>query len=126
VNAVAQIFAVITGLVHVWAFVMESLLFRRPAVHRIFLVRTEDEPTVRLWAFNQGFYNLFFAAAAIGGVILLHTGDVTAGRTLVLFACGSMFLASIVLFVSDPRKVRLRGSIGQGLAPLIVLLAASF
>jgi putative membrane protein len=125
-NLVTQIFAVITGLVHLWAFVMESLLFRQPKVHRIFLVRTEDVPVVRLWAFNQGFYNLFFAAAAIGGVITLHAGDVTVGRTLVLFACGSMFLAGIVLYVSDPRKARLGGVFGQALPPLIALVAAQF
>ncbi len=122
-NVVAQIFAVVTGLIHLWAFVMESLLFRFPTVHRLFLVRTDDVPAVKLWAFNQGFYNLFFAAAAIGGVVLLHMGDETVGTTLVLFACASMFLASIVLFVSDPRKARLGGVLGQGLPPLIVLLA---
>jgi len=123
VNAVAQIFAVITGLVHLAAFVMESLVFRR--AHRVFQVRDEHVPAVRMWAFNQGFYNLYFAAAAIIGVILLHTGDVTVGKTLVLFACGSMFLAGVVLFVSDPRRERLSGAIGQGLAPLVVLLAST-
>jgi putative membrane protein len=85
---------------------------------------TEDVPKVRLWAFNQGFYNLFFAAGAIGGVIALHTGNETIGRTLVLFTCASMFLAGIVLFVSDPRKARLGGVFGQALPPLIVLIAA--
>jgi putative membrane protein len=125
-NAVAQVFAVITGLVHLWAFLMESVLFRRPAVHRVFLVRSEEVPAVRLWAFNQGFYNLFFAAGAIGGVVVLHTGDVDVGRTLVLFTCGSMFLAGIVLFVSDPRRARLGGVFGQALPPLIALIAAQF
>jgi putative membrane protein len=122
-NVVAQVFAVVTGLVHLWAFVMESLVFGQPRAHRIFLVRTEDVPKIRLWAFNQGFYNLFFAAGAIGGVAILHAGDETVGRTLVLFTCASMFLAGIVLFVSDPRTARLSGALGQGVPPLIVLIA---
>lgn len=103
---------------------MESLTFQTS--HRVFKVPTEDFSKVRLWAFNQGFYNLFFAAGAIGGVIALNTGSETVGRTLVLFTCGSMFLAGIVLFVSDPRKQRLSGALGQGVPPLIVLIASLF
>jgi hypothetical protein len=44
----------------------------------------------------------------------------------VLFACGSMFLAGSVLYVSDPRKARLSGALGQALPPLIALIAAQF
>jgi putative membrane protein len=122
VNAVAQVFAIIAGVLHVVFFLLESVLFRRPFVQRAFLVRPESADAVRRWAFNMGFYNLFLAAGAIAGVILLHTGDETAGRTLVLFTTAAMFLAAIVLFVSDPRRSRLRSVALQGLPPLIVLL----
>lgn len=125
VNAVAQVFALIAGVLHVVFFMLESVLFRRPFVQRAFLVRPENADAVRTWAFNMGFYNLFLAAGVVAGVILLHTGDETAGRTLTLFGCAAMFLASIVLFVSDPRAARLRSVALQGLAPLVVLLLAA-
>ncbi|WP_285690738.1 DUF1304 domain-containing protein [Actinoplanes sp. NBRC 103695] len=121
-NAVAQVFALIAGVLHVVFFMLESVLFRRPFVQRAFLVRPENADAVRTWAFNMGFYNLFLAAGVIAGVILLHTGDETVGRTLTLFGCAAMFLASIVLFASDPRVARLRSVALQGLAPLVVLL----
>jgi len=122
VNAVAQIFAVIAGLVHVGVFVVESLLLGRPKFSALFLIREEDVPVVRPWATNQGWYNLFLAAGALGGVVLVNTWDETAGRTLALFACGCMVVAGIVLFVSERRLWR--GSLGQAVPPLIAVLAS--
>jgi len=121
-NMVTQIFAVVAGLVHMWAFVMESLLFRRPQVQRIFLGHADVEPGVYLWAFNQGFYNLFVAAGAIGGVVAYHADHPTAGRALTLYACAFMAAAGVVLFVSDRRLWR--GALGQALPALIALAAA--
>jgi putative membrane protein len=121
-SAVTQIFAVLAGLVHVAAFVMESLLFRRPAVQRLFLGHDRVEPGVYLWAFNQGFYNLFVAAGAIGGVIAYHLADATVGKALTLYACAFMVGAGVVLYVSDRRLWR--GAVGQAGPPLIALLGA--
>jgi putative membrane protein len=122
-NAITQVFAILAGLFHVAAFVMESLLFRRPQVQRIFLGRSDVSPDVYLWAFNQGFYNLFLAAGAIGGVIAAHTGNAAAGRPVTLFACAAMMGAGIVLVVSDRRLWR--GALGQAVPPLVALLAAT-
>src|SRR5262245_22700314 len=99
-SAVAEIFAVIAGLFHVAAFVMESLLFHRKSVRRVLTGRVEDVPAVRIWAFNQGFYNLFLAVGALAGVYAWLTDHETVGRTLVLFTCGAMALAGVVLVVS--------------------------
>ena len=123
-NAVTQIFAIVAGLFHVVAFVMESLLFRRPQVQRVMLGRTNVEPGVFLWAFNQGFYNLFVAAGAIGGVIAYHADQAVAGRAVTLYACAFMAAAGVVLFVSDRRLWR--GALGQAGPPLIALVAAAF
>ena len=120
-NAIAQIFAVVAGLFHVGAFAMESLLFRRPAVQKLFLGHPNVEPGVYLWAFNQGFYNLFLAAGAIGGVIAVHAGSVDTGQAVALFACGCMAAAGVVLVVSN-RKLW-RGALGQSIPPLIALIA---
>ncbi len=122
-NAVAQAFAVIAALVYIWAGLLESFFFHRPGVHwGIFHTRTEDVPAIRLWSFCQGFYNLFLAAGAIGGVIALHAGHGTAGRALVLYACAFMVGAGIVLAIADRRQ--LDGALGASLPPLIALVAA--
>jgi putative membrane protein len=121
-NAVTQIFALIAGLVHVWAFLMESLFFRQPRVQRMFLGHADVEPGVFLWAFNQGFYNLFLALGAIGGVIAADTGHATVGRAVALYACACMAGAGVVLVVSD-RKLW-RGALGQAVPPLVALFAA--
>lgn len=122
-NALTQVFAIISALFHVSAFVMESLLFRRPRVQRLMLGRANVEPGVYLWAFNQGFYNLFVAVGAIGGVIAYHSGQVAAGRALTLYACAFMAAAGVVLLVSDRRLWR--GSLGQTAPPLVALVAAA-
>jgi putative membrane protein len=119
-NVITQVFAVVAGLFHLYAFTLESVLFRRPAVQRAFLGRTVS-PDVHLWAFNQGFYNLFLAAGAIGGVIAVHAGAATEGRAITLFVCACMMGAGVVLFVSD-RKLW-RGALGQTVPPLVALLA---
>jgi putative membrane protein len=125
-TALAQIFVVLAGGIHVTFWLLESVLFGRPRVHRgIFGTRTEDVPAVRLWALNQGFYNLFLAAGAIAGVVCLHIGAETVGRGVALFACVAMFGAGLVLLASDRRRY-LRGAMVQAVPPLIALIAAQF
>lgn len=121
-NVVAQIAALGAGLIHVMIFAFESLLFLRPDVHKRFLVQASDAPTVKPWAFNQGFYNLFLAVGSIGGIIVVWFGDELVGRTLVLFACGSMVAAAVVLVASDRRMIR--AAAVQGVLPLVALIAA--
>lgn len=117
-----QISAVLAGIVHVLIFAMESVLFPRPQVHGRFGTRTEDVAAVRPWAFNQGWYNLFLAAGAIGGVITVRAGTITVGRSIALFSCACMLGAALVLIGSDRRM--LRGALVQGVLPLLALLAA--
>jgi putative membrane protein len=123
-NLVAQVAALAAGLIHVMFFVMESVAFRRPAVHGTFGVPPGDVEAVRPWAFNQGFYNLFLAAGALVGPVLVWSGRTAEGRTLVLFACASMLAAAVVLIATNRRM--LRGAAIQGLPPLVALVAARF
>jgi putative membrane protein len=121
-NVITQVFAVLAGLFQVFAFVLESVLFRQPKVRQLFLGHADVTPDVFLLAFNQGFYNLFVAAGVFGGLIAYHAGQATVGRALTLYACAFTLGAGIVLVVSDRR--RWRGALGQAVAPLIALLAA--
>jgi putative membrane protein len=123
-NIVAQIAAVLAGLLHVMIFSFESLLFRRPTIHARFLVADSEVDIARPWAFNQGFYNLFLAIGAIGGVVMIHTGGAASGPTLALFACGCMLGAAVVLVGGERRMAR--AALMQGIFPLIALIAALF
>ena len=54
---------------------MESLTWRKPATWKRFGVASqEDAETQALFAFNQGFYNLFLAIIAAVGIacVVLH------------------------------------------------------
>jgi putative membrane protein len=88
---------------------MESVAWRRPVVWRRFgLASQADADTTAPLAYNQGFYNLFLAVGAAGGVALAvlggaGSGQVVAGNAVMLFACGSMVAAGIVLVTHNPR-----------------------
>ena len=119
VNLVTQVFVVIAVLSHVMAFVFESLLFHREDVQRFLLGKPEPAPGVRLWAFNQGFYNLFLAAGPTIGLIAHNRGHEKVGEALVAYGCAFMAACGVVLFVSDRRLWR--SMIGQSGPPLVAL-----
>jgi putative membrane protein len=130
VTVLAWIATVVTATVHILVFVGESLLFQHPRVHQgVFSVPTAEVQPVRLWAFNVGFYNLFLGCGMIAGVITWAAGNEAVGRALVLYTCLFVFLAGIVLFVSDrmalsrPRGRGVGGAIGQSVPPLVALIA---
>jgi len=122
-NLATQCFATLAGALHILIFCMESLWFMRPAVHKRFgAATTADAERNRLFAFNQGFYNLFLAIGVLLGLILLHFGDnLVVAETLVLFNCACMFSAGIVLFLSAGRRM-LRAAFIQSIFPCLVWL----
>lgn len=120
-TALAQILVGVAALLHVLFFVMESVVFMRPQVHRRFGLRTrEDAELVKPMAYNQGFYNLFLAVGAVVGLVLVNQGSETSGTAVAAFACAVMVGAAAVL-VSTNRKF-LPAALIQGLAPLLALV----
>lgn len=119
-NLIAQSFALLAALLHVLIFCMESLWFMQPKVHKRFGAATPaDAEARRLFAFNQGFYNLFLALGIFVGLAMLHFGgNAVVGQTLVLFNCACMLGAGIVLFFSAGRQM-LRAAVMQGIFPLL-------
>lgn len=115
-----ELFAFLAAALHVLIFCMESLWFMKPRIHRRFgAATTADAEARRLFAFNQGFYNLFLAAGVFVGLALLHAGaNPVVGETLVLFGCASMLGAGVVLFLSAGRPM-LRAAVMQGIFPLL-------
>jgi putative membrane protein len=119
---VAQLAALLAAAIHVWFFVLESLLFGRPGVAARFGLRTDEQiAAVRPMAFNQGFYNLFLAIGIAAGIAQIASGAVVAGRSVVLFCCLCMVWAGIVLLVTSRRF--LQAALVQLLPPLVAIIA---
>jgi putative membrane protein len=118
---IGSIFAVLAALVHVVIFYFESIGWTKPAIWKRFGVASQaDAETVQPMAYNQGFYNLFLAVGAVGGVILLATDAAQAGYAVALFATLSMVAAATVLVTKNPKLARAAAT--QGLLPLVAVL----
>jgi putative membrane protein len=119
---VAQLAAILAAAIHVWFFLVESVLFSRPGVAARFGLRTEEQiAAVRPMAFNQGFYNLFLAIGIAAGLLQIAAGADVAGRAVVLFCCLCMVWAGIVLLVTSRRF--LQAALVQLLPPLVAIVA---
>ena len=121
-STLAQVFVGLAALLHVLFFVLESVLFMRPDVHRRFGLRTREEAElVRPMAYNQGFYNLFLAVGAVVGLVwAAGEGSDTGGTSVAAFACAVMLGAAVVLVTTSRRF--LPAALVQGLPPLVALL----
>ena len=118
--ALALVAAALAALVHVYIFVLESLRWNEPATRRVFGTTAETARVTAPLAYNQGFYNLFLAVGVAAGVFLVAV-DSDAGVPLLVFGCGSMLAASLVLVLSDRTKAR--AALVQGALPAVALLA---
>ena len=119
----ALVFAALAALVHVYIWVLESLLWTAARTRAVFGTSEEEAETTKLLALNQGFYNLFLAVIAAAGIIAFAIGCSAVGSALIFAGAGSMVLAAVVLVVSSPDKAR--SALVQGTFPLlaVVLLA---
>ena len=117
---VSLVLMVLAGLIHVAFFALESLVWKRPEVHRVFGVRSvEQAETLAFAMFNQGFYNLFLAIGAFVGVA---RSAAQSADTLLVFCALFMVGAALVLVASD--RQLWRGAVVQGALPLLALLVA--
>ncbi len=117
---ISLVLMVIAGLLHVGFFALESVLWKRPQVHRVFGVRSAEEAKTMSFAlFNQGFYNLFLAAGAFAGVARSAGGG---GDALVIF-CGLFMIGAALVLVASNRGLW-RGALVQGALPALALLIA--
>ena len=118
----ALVLAGIAALLHVYIWTMESITWKQPATWKRFGVESQaDADTNALFAYNQGYYNLFLAVVAIVGIVLVVADRDEAGWALVIAACGSMFAASLVLLSSSGS---VRAAATQGTVPALAVLCA--
>ena len=112
---------ILAAVFHVAFFVVESILWATPTIKKRFGTSDEEAAATQLLAFNQGFYNLFLAAAVFVGLgLTLGTTDYgLVGTALAAWSCLSMLAAGIVLWFSA-KHLRLGASV-QALPPAIAL-----
>ena len=116
----AVVFAALAALVHVYIWVLESLLWTSPRTRAVFGTSEEEAQTTKLLALNQGFYNLFLALITVAGIVALVMGCTAVGSALIFAGTGSMVLAAAVLAVSSPDKAR--SALVQGAFPAIAVV----
>ena len=119
---VALVLMTLAALVHIGFFVVESLLWLRPEVHKVFGVRSPDDAaTMHFALFNQGFYNLFLGMGALVGVA--GSWFLWDERHELLVFCALFMIGAAVVLVASNRRLW-RGAIVQGGLPLLAMLAA--
>ncbi|MBA8796138.1 putative membrane protein [Friedmanniella endophytica] len=121
VVVVGLVLALLAGALHVYIFVLESLLWTTPRARAVFGTTEAEAAATRQLAYNQGFYNLFLAVLAVLGVVLAFAGVTVVGTTLVVAGCGSMVAAALVLLTSDRSKQR--AALTQMAFALLALIA---
>jgi putative membrane protein len=102
----AILFAAVIALIHVYAFYLESVAWGRPTTNKLFHVSAADAAQMKKMAFNQGFYNLFLAAAILLGFALKLSHREIEGNTLIDYAAVSVFGAGFVLYITGPEGRR--------------------
>ncbi|AII08389.1 DUF1304 domain-containing protein [Rhodococcus opacus] len=121
--AAGLVLAALASALHVYIFVLESVLWTTPRTRATFGTSAEEAGATKELAFNQGFYNLFLAIVTAVGIVAVIIGATAVGSALIFAGAGSMLLAALVLLLSSPDKAR--AAITQGTLPLlaVVLLA---
>jgi putative membrane protein len=120
--AAALVFASLAALLHAYIWSMESLTWSQPGTWKKFGLTSQEQADANaLLAYNQGFYNLFLAVGTgLGVVFVVRDGDW--GWPLIVFGCGCMLGAAVILASSG--RAYLRGAILQGTLPLLALVLA--
>jgi putative membrane protein len=69
-----------------------------------FGLTTPQGEIVRIWAFNQGFYNLFLAIGLFYSLYLIHFKNLEMGKILAGYLLLFIIAAGAVLYFSSPKK----------------------
>jgi putative membrane protein len=114
------VLAALASALHVYIFVLESVLWTAPRTRATFGTTADEAAATKELAFNQGFYNLFLAIVTAVGVVAVAVDATAVGAALVFAGAGSMVLAAAVLLISSPEKAR--AALTQGTLPLLAVL----
>ncbi len=99
-----SIFVALTAFLHLMFFKLESIDFMQERILKRFGLTHEQGAIVRIWALNQGFYNLFLALGLIYSLYLVHGDQMRSGLHLAQFILLMITGAGVVLLISAPKK----------------------
>ena len=120
IEIISKIFLITAAVLHVIFYLIESFFWMNPKVYTNFGVLNEDNAKViRVFTFNQGFYNLFLSIGAFLAFYFWQVGDPNA-EIMIWYSCLFMIGAALVLLFSAPRSIV--GALIQGLPPLLALI----
>ncbi|QHC70078.1 DUF1304 domain-containing protein [Rathayibacter sp. VKM Ac-2801] len=100
------VLAALAAALHVYIFVLESVLWTTPRARSTFGTTAGEAEATKEMAYNQGFYNLFLAVVTVAGIVAVATGATAVGAALVFAGAGSTVAAALVLLLSSPTKRR--------------------
>ena len=101
---ITYFFLSLSALLHIVFFKIESIDFMKPEVLARFKLNETSGSFVRVWAFNQGFYNLFLAIGLFYSLYLLYKKEHRTGKTLANFILLTIVGAGCVLYFSAPNS----------------------
>ena len=107
----------LAGFIHIYFFYLQSILFQKKDGYKYFKIQEKDHAAVKIWAFNQGFYNLFLAIGTFLGLYFIFQKQVMLAGVLTSFCGLSMIGAGLALWFSAPQLRR--GALIQILPPTI-------
>lgn len=120
----ALIVAAGAAALHVFIFVLETLMWQSLLARKTFGMTEEKATTTKEMAANQGVYNLLLAVEVLAGIIAVVVGQSTIGLALIVAGCGSMLIAATYLASTSPDKRM--AALKQGALPFIALLLVAF
>jgi putative membrane protein len=88
----AKILAVLVLLIHVYIFLLETVLFKTRG-HKVFGLNAEKAQVMAPAMLNQGFYNGFLAAALALGFLI---GDPALAKAFTVYGLACVAVAGIV------------------------------
>ena len=95
-------FFALSALIHLGFFVMEAMLYQIPQGYKTFSLSEAEHKHSKVWALNQGFYNLSLAAGMTVGLTMVLQKKILLAGVLVGFCGLTMILAGIVFAVTVP------------------------
>ncbi len=98
----AQIVLALVALLHVYFFVLESVLWGRPRTNKTFGIDAETAAINATLAKNQGVYNLFLSAGLIWAIT---NPQPDAAHQLGLFFCGCVVVAGVVGAMTANKRI---------------------
>lgn len=113
----------LAAVIHIGYFIVESFLLQNVKNSHLLKIKPSDHQAIKVWAFNQGFYNLALALQMIIGLMYVLKGEPKTAGLLVGLSGLTMIMAGVVLFFSAPQLRR--GALMQILPPLLGFLFLS-